>query len=655
MVKLSCAIVGVPRNVFTVTIEDAASVSALKEAIKTEKKNVMANFAAEDLQLFLAKKENSEWLGEDESVAVFPQDFKLMEPRLLLRNPEHFGENFQPEKSQIHVLVMLPGGIDCSVSMQQDNIIARPDVIWYGEQRSDGLQKYRGIDPNDKRTLFRDVLTSNIIRRLDETRVVNVKSTSMTGKSSLATLVSRALVNKHWEERKKAAVVTFSMLYVETLKDHFQQRCGVKWEYAIETLPRSGCMVYMVVDDAQMAFGEPDWQLRNVVLDLVKQVLNEPTYPVRILMLTSCGPSCQVPIHFDERMMIGIKDLNFGLAEVFEYVQKWFKGIACLEQSPSAMEKFCVTLKELTGGHVGLCSVTISKLNEVHSSRRESSTALPSPIEWIHMLQSGLLDKDNNGTYHGSLFEALRDTRAVKWLKYLKTDELDRLERIAYGDNSDLDVAFVDECHRLSILAQTEGHFEFSSPVMWRYFIRQRVGPIVRAQDAPKTLTEMIAQVMQTIDYGSIREVLARTLSSDVPLERAWQLEFYKAVYRCTPESFETSVDVGALFGSSGFVGDFRSQSYWGIELVHEASTLAQHIEQFSPGGRFSSLPLRFKLSDFCLIQFKRIASMENVPTERIRADMLECEKLFVVCYDARMTGVVVFNSAMDIVYKIQA
>eukprot|EP00644_Phytophthora_capsici_P007182 jgi/Phyca11/60673/gw1.22.466.1 len=56
MVKLSCAIVGVPRNVFTVTIEDAASVSALKEAIKTEKKNVMANFAAEDLQLFLAKK-----------------------------------------------------------------------------------------------------------------------------------------------------------------------------------------------------------------------------------------------------------------------------------------------------------------------------------------------------------------------------------------------------------------------------------------------------------------------------------------------------------------------------------------------------------------------------------------------------------------------
>ncbi|KAG1687470.1 hypothetical protein DVH05_005161 [Phytophthora capsici] len=300
------------------------------------------------------------------------------------------------------------------------------------------------------------------------------------------------------------------------------------------------------------------------------------------------------------------------------------------------MEKFCVTLKELTGGHVGLCSVTISKLNEVHSSRRESSSALPSPIEWIHMLQSGLLDTDNNGTSYGSLFEALRDTRAVVCLRYLKTDELDRLERIAYGDNSDLDVAFVDECHRLSILAQTEGHFEFSSPVMWRYFIRKRVGPI-------------------TIDYGSIREVLARTLSSDVPLERAWQLEFYKAVYRCTPESFETSVDVGALFGSSGFVGDFRSQSYWGIELVHEASTLAQHIEQFSPGGRFSSLPLRFKLNDFCLIQFKRIASMENVPMERIRADMLECEKLFVVCYDARMTGVVVFNSAMDTVYRMQS
>lgn len=85
--KLSCAIVGVPRNVFTVTIEDAASVPALKEVIKTEKKSIMANFAAEDLQLFIAKKENSEWLGEDESVAVFPQDFKLMEPKTASEEP----------------------------------------------------------------------------------------------------------------------------------------------------------------------------------------------------------------------------------------------------------------------------------------------------------------------------------------------------------------------------------------------------------------------------------------------------------------------------------------------------------------------------------------------------------------------------------------
>ncbi|KAG1687469.1 hypothetical protein DVH05_005160 [Phytophthora capsici] len=321
MVKLSCAIVGVPRNVFTVTIDDAASVPALKEAIKTEKKSIMANFPAEDLQLFIAKKENSGWLGEDESVAVFPQDFKLMEPRLLLRNPDHFGENFQPEKGQIHVLVMLPGGIDCSVSMQQDNIIARPNVIWYGAQRSTWVVEYRGIDPNDKRTLFRGALTSNIIRRLDETRVVNVKSTSMTGKSSLATLVSRALVNKHWEGKKKTAVFTFSMSCAGTFENIFKQRCGVSWEYAIETLPSSGYMVYMVVDNAHVAYGEPDTRSKRAFLDRVRQVLNEPTYPVRILMFTGFGPEgfpWPVPIHFDERMMIGIKDLNFGLAEVFE-------------------------------------------------------------------------------------------------------------------------------------------------------------------------------------------------------------------------------------------------------------------------------------------------------------------------------------------------
>ncbi|GLE11640.1 hypothetical protein PINS_up024189 [Pythium insidiosum] len=183
---------------------------------------------------------------------------------------------------------------------------------------------------------------------------------------------------------------------------------------------------------------------------------------------------------------------------------------------------------------------------------------------------------------------------------------------------------------------------------MWRFFVKMRVGHIVRAPHVPKTLPEMIARVVQAIDYDSIRQTLGRSLSNDIPLERAWQVEFYKAAYRCTPSTFVTSVDVGALFGSSGFI-DFTihgGDTFWGIELLREANNLAEHAERFASGGSYAWLGL----SDFCLIDFRRVASIDAVPRQSIAADMRRYDKLFVVCYDARMAGLVMFNSAMDAV-----
>lgn len=312
------------------------------------------------------------------------------------------------------------------------------------------------------------------------------------------------------------------------------------------------------------------------------------------------------------------------------------------------MEAFCANLEELTGGHVGFCATAVHTLNEVYASRNRSASDLPSPAEWIRMLRSGSLYRANDN----ALFETLTSTRAVKVLKTLDTDELDRLERIVYGASSGFDADIVEQCLRKGILAQTERRFAFSSPVMWRFFVKMCVGHIERALHVPKTLPEMIARVVQAIDYDSIRQTLGRNLASDIPLERAWQMEFYKAAYRCTPSTFVTSVDVGALFGSTGFV-DLTIHGgaiFWGIELLREASNLAEHIERFAPGGRYSSLGL----NEFCLIDFRRVASIDDVAMERIAADMRRCEKLFVVCYDARMAGVVVFNSAMDVVYRIQ-
>ncbi|KAL7684806.1 hypothetical protein Plhal304r1_c034g0107621 [Plasmopara halstedii] len=646
MVNLLCAIVGTSSNAFEVNIDDSASVAALKKIIKADNPDTIKCDAAK-LELFLAKKGDG-WLPDNEDLDTLLQSeidtssYLHMRASWKLSKPNLFGPDVSLGEDVVHVLVVVPEGAVGSALLQPANSATIQNIAWYGTRGS--IVEGEGVDLKDPRTLSRAILTADILRRLEETHVLLVTSPPMTGKTSLATLVSRSLVDRHIMDNKKMTLFNFSALAIpddSTFEQVFKKRCTIDWSEATLNLPTPDRMVYLVVDEVQVIY---------------KEGTNPPRRKSTVFGSWSTYGSgveytrLATPIQFDDRIVLGIDQLKFSHAEVSEYVQKWFKGITCFEgSSSSAMKDFCANLEEVTGRHVGLCATTIFELNRVHASRNRSASRQPLPAEWIRMLQSGSLYEANDK----ALFKALTSTRAVKVLNTLDKDELDRLERIAYGANSDFDTDIVEQCLRKGILVQTERRFEFSSPVMWRFFVKMRVGHIVRALHVPKTLPEMVARVMRSIDYDSIRQTLGRSLSSDIPLERAWQMEFYKAAYRCTPSTFVTSADVGALFGSSGFV-DFTIHGgdiFWGIELLREASNLAEHIKRFSPGGRYSSLPL----TEFCLVDFRRVASIDDVPIERIAENMRDCDKLFVVCYDARMAGVMVINSAMDVVYRTQS
>ncbi|GMF54666.1 unnamed protein product [Phytophthora fragariaefolia] len=79
MDQIFCAVDGV---VFEVDINKRASVSALKKAIKNEKKNKLEKVDADDLQLFLAKKDKGRgaWLTEEEVLSGVSDtaDLKLL-------------------------------------------------------------------------------------------------------------------------------------------------------------------------------------------------------------------------------------------------------------------------------------------------------------------------------------------------------------------------------------------------------------------------------------------------------------------------------------------------------------------------------------------------------------------------------------------------
>ncbi|KAE9297666.1 hypothetical protein PR003_g23438, partial [Phytophthora rubi] len=124
MVKLFCAVVGVAGSAFEVDIDEVASVSALKKAIKEEKKNKLDKVDADALQLFLAKKDGA-WLKDDDPAALELEEGNTHQDIQTLIDGEKMKATWTiedvltannmtkrkgraPKSRQIHVLVAVP-------------------------------------------------------------------------------------------------------------------------------------------------------------------------------------------------------------------------------------------------------------------------------------------------------------------------------------------------------------------------------------------------------------------------------------------------------------------------------------------------------------------------------------------------------------------
>ncbi|KAL7683628.1 hypothetical protein Plhal304r1_c040g0117961 [Plasmopara halstedii] len=133
MVNLLCAIVGAASYAFEVNIDDTASVSALKKAVKAENPDTIKCEAAK-LELFLAKTEGGAWL---DSTTDDVKKLKKGEKTALIEALTHedneldgtFGlEDYlvgmpEPKTRQIHVLVVIPAGNSADIGVTPSRLL----------------------------------------------------------------------------------------------------------------------------------------------------------------------------------------------------------------------------------------------------------------------------------------------------------------------------------------------------------------------------------------------------------------------------------------------------------------------------------------------------------------------------------------------------
>jgi Crinkler effector protein N-terminal domain len=111
MVKLVCALVGVKGNAFPVAIDASELVGDLKRAIKKENEKTITCDPRE-LELFVARKGDNTWLDRSGAEALtldengHPEGFAHMDELNWI--VDYYGEEFQPKRGEIHVLVVVP-------------------------------------------------------------------------------------------------------------------------------------------------------------------------------------------------------------------------------------------------------------------------------------------------------------------------------------------------------------------------------------------------------------------------------------------------------------------------------------------------------------------------------------------------------------------
>ncbi|KAG2878035.1 hypothetical protein PC129_g23535, partial [Phytophthora cactorum] len=117
MITLYCAVVSVAGSAFPVDIDENKSVGHLKKAIAEDQKY---DFAASELQLFLAKKADGAWLQDDDPGVLELDEGRIhcdlqtlidgdkMKATWTIKDVLDANHLPTPQSRQVHVLVVVP-------------------------------------------------------------------------------------------------------------------------------------------------------------------------------------------------------------------------------------------------------------------------------------------------------------------------------------------------------------------------------------------------------------------------------------------------------------------------------------------------------------------------------------------------------------------
>jgi hypothetical protein len=307
-------------------------------------------------------------------------------------------------------------------------------------------------------------------------------------------------------------------------------------------------------------------------------------------------------------------------------------------------------IKTITARHAGLLCDSIKHINNRFANKRKSSsstststssTSYLSYDENIHntytdddvlnfMISAQFLDyfancrvlpqnKDLFEYFKGNYIEILLFIVANSW--YPEDISNNYISRLIYK-------GIITQSYTLSA-NYTGNSYTFSSPLVKNLFHYKYIssqGKSIKAKHWDvKDLYDFIKITLSNMNPFTLMTTKAKH-NDGFLLERAWQMEFYRAAFTLLPTNEHTiSPDVGYIFGIGGGKVDFNSPSAqdntlcyyindslkWMIELMRESDkdTYNKHINKFKQGGLYENMVKQ--VNSWIILDFRR-----NFPNE---------------------------------------
>ncbi|ORY36025.1 hypothetical protein BCR33DRAFT_770615 [Rhizoclosmatium globosum] len=500
----------------------------------------------------------------------------------------------------------------------------------------------QGIDYRSPLILSRDSVTTSIIKDYwNASPVILFKSTPMTGKSSMATLLAHRLNNDLRDSNTNVIIIKFSVaqLCINDCNWRFQESFDSLFDFTWATLldaALAGVKVFLIIDDAHVMYSEKvnPWSSTHPCQQFwtVIRAIGSYNNCIRIAMFSAYGfkslesvPPVELPRNAIF-MLTGLTD-----DEVKEYFTKNYSCFQALNTEETNL--VALNLGILVGNHIGLLYAAVSELNTLNTAQASLCGSQLTGIDLVSAIWSE------------NMYAILKETRAVNFLKNCGIRNL----RDALVENRNLAV-FV----RQGVLVEHSNRFGFSSNIIFRFFMellygQNKMRSLVKLRD----VNEMVELALGAVNYEILRSAYTQSGGREVVMRRVLQMELYKAFELVTPATFSISPDIGKWFGDTGLF-DFAIHAdgsivFWGIELCCKRRELERRLGELGVGTERGIISQ--SSANGCVIDFRERRSGQDWQMDDI--DM--SERLMIVMHDSDFSNVVVhhFLQGVKVIRKV--